>query len=133
MKKLYSTICLLLACYSFSQNFPYLNASTGNPDFFTDADTNMYFIHGNRLAKVDKNFQPVWANTYGNFILKNVLLSKTNSLYFIGGTNGTVIGKFHANGNLAWIKSTAGMVIQTPNSGTVTATLNCNNFFLDSK
>lgn len=136
MKKLSFLIAMLVSFLTDAQNFPYLNASTGNPDFFTDTDTNMYLIHGNRLVKSDKNFQTVWANTYGNIDIKNVLLSKTGSMYFIAAGSSTasttIIGKIAPNGTIVWAKSTHGMIMQTPNSGTIVATLNPDNFFMDS-
>jgi hypothetical protein len=49
-----------------TQNFPYLNASTGNTGHFIDKDTNIYFVHGNRLCKTDKNFVFQWGKTYSN-------------------------------------------------------------------
>nr|MBA3665253.1 hypothetical protein [Bacteroidota bacterium] len=90
MKKICLAFFILFFCStSFSQNFPYLNASTGNPDFFTDKDTNMFIIHGNRIAKVDKNYNPVWVNTYGSLTFKRVLLSKTGSMYFTAAATPT--------------------------------------------
>ncbi|MGZ4091337.1 MAG: hypothetical protein ACXVNO_11495, partial [Bacteroidia bacterium] len=89
MKRQFVMLFLLFTAFCFSQNFPYLNASTGNPNFFTDSDTNMYMIHGNRLAKMDKNFNPIWVNTYGSLSLKNILLSKTGSMYFIAAQTGS--------------------------------------------
>ncbi|MGZ3901911.1 MAG: hypothetical protein ACXVDC_16410, partial [Bacteroidia bacterium] len=135
MKKL----CLLffiVVNYSFAQNFPYLNASTGNPDFFTDSDTNMYMIHGNRLVKADKNFGTVWANTYGNLSFKKILLSKTGSMYFIATAPSFTpqfwIGKMLANGNISWMKSTTGMTLSVGGSTVTSGTLKSESLFLDS-
>jgi hypothetical protein len=133
MKKIF---LLLMLCvnYSFSQNFPYLNASTGNPDFFTDADTNMFIIHDNRIAKVDKNFNPIWVNTYGSLAFKRILLSKTGSMYFIASQAATLhlVGKIEANGNVSWMKSTSSIPVSVAGSTINTASLTPGNMFLDS-
>ncbi|MCW3075694.1 MAG: hypothetical protein JWO32_303 [Bacteroidetes bacterium] len=123
-----------LVNYSFSQNFPYLNASTGNPNFFTDKDTNMFIIHGNRIAKVDKNFNPVWVNTYGGLTFKRILLSKTGSMYFIAAQTPTsyLVGKIEANGNAGWMKSTTSISVAVAGSTINSASLEPGNMFLDS-
>jgi hypothetical protein len=137
MKKVFLLLMLCFS-YSFSQNFPYLNASTGNPDFFTDADTNMFIIHGNRIAKVDKSFNPVWVNTYGSLSFKRILLSKTGSMYFTAVATATsavqpyLIGKIEANGNIGWMKSTTGIPVSVASSTINSASLTPGNMFLDS-
>jgi hypothetical protein len=135
MKKLFVLFTILVNT-SIAQNFPYLNASTGNPNFFTDKDTNMYFTHGNRLAKVDKSFNPVWVNTYGSLYFKSILLSKTGSMYFIAGTYSfatqNFIGKIEADGSVGWMKSTVGIPVSFSNSSVTTLTISANSFFLDS-
>lgn len=137
MKKI-CLLFILLVTTSYSQNFPYLNASTGNPDFFTDKDTNMFFIHGNRLAKVTKNFVPVWVKTYGSLSLKKILLSKTGSMYFIAVITPislspqSLIGKIEANGNISWMKSTVAMPVTVAGSTVTSSSLNAESFFLDS-
>ncbi|MGZ3899909.1 MAG: hypothetical protein ACXVDC_06250, partial [Bacteroidia bacterium] len=136
MKRQFVMLFLLFTAFCFSQNFPYLNASTGNPNFFTDSDTNMYMIHGNRLAKMDKNFNPIWVNTYGSLSLKNILLSKTGSMYFIaaqtGSTANSIIGKMEASGNVSWMKSTSGMSLTVTGSSVSAGTLTCSNLFMSS-
>lgn len=103
MKKLLVLIIILfLHQHIFAQNFPHFNASTGNyGEFPVDKDTNMYLFHGNRLVKTDKNFNTIWANTYGNLQFKNLLLSKTGSMYFIADN---IIGKIESNGAISWSK-----------------------------
>ncbi len=93
-----------------AQNFPYLNASTGNKsDFIIDADSNIIMFHGSKIEKLDKNFNLIWANSYSELKIKNLLLSKTGSLFFISNSftgSGYVdrVGKIEANGNLSWSK-----------------------------
>lgn len=90
-----------------AQNFPHLNASTGNKnDFAIDADSNIFMFHGNRIEKLDKNFNPIWINSYSGLSFKNLLLSKTGSMYFIASNAGEdKIGKVEATGSLTWCKS----------------------------
>jgi hypothetical protein len=86
-----------------AQNFPYLNASTGNAnEFIVDADSNIIMFHGSKIEKLDKNFNLIWANSYSGLNFKNVLLSKTGSLFFIAYNT---VGKIEANGNLTWCKT----------------------------
>jgi hypothetical protein len=94
-----------------AQNFPHLNASTGNKnEFIVDADSNVFMFHGGRIEKLDKNFNPVWINSYSGLTFKNLLLSKTGSLYFIaigitGSNSIDRLGKIEANGSLTWCKT----------------------------
>ncbi|MES2515659.1 MAG: T9SS type A sorting domain-containing protein [Bacteroidota bacterium] len=108
MKTIVLTIALLFA-FSFikAQNFPYLNASTANSgEFVIDVDSNVFMFHGNKFEKLDKHFNPIWINNYSDLRFKNLLLSKTGSLFFIATTvGGDKIGKIEANGNLSWCKS----------------------------
>ncbi|MES2762778.1 MAG: T9SS type A sorting domain-containing protein [Bacteroidota bacterium] len=108
MKTILLIATLLIAFTSLkAQNFPHLNASTGNKgDFIIDADSNIIMFHGNRVEKLDKNFNPIWINSYMNLSFKSLLLSKTGSLFFIGSSAGAdKIGKIEANGNLTWCKA----------------------------
>lgn len=134
MKKLYFTsIFILVSFFSFSQNFPYLNASTGNDgEYPVDKDTNIYMFQGGRISKVDKNFNSVWSYTYTGISFGNILLSKTGSMYFIAtsGSAKGVFGKIKADGNLAWIKPIQGILATV--SGTVfTGTGDCLSLLLD--
>jgi hypothetical protein len=90
-----------------AQNFPHLNASTGNKnEFIVDADSNIFMFHANRIEKLDKNFNTIWINSYTNLKFKNLLLSKTGSMFFIAATAGKdKIGKIEANGSLTWCTS----------------------------
>jgi|GEM_PF-3472796 len=105
MKKI--ILLTLVLAYSHllkSQTFPYLNASTGNEnEFIVDVDSNILMFHGNRIEKLDKNYNFIWTKSYSGILFKNLLLSKTGSLFFIS-TNNT-IGKIEANGSLSWCKS----------------------------
>jgi hypothetical protein len=137
MKKIASFLFLLASCFKGeSQNFQYLNASNGNPEFFTDSDTNMFMIHGNRIAKLNKSFNPVWVKTYGSITFKSILLTKTGSMYFIAGeyphSPSTTIGKIEANGVISWMKSTSGMTISVAGSTVSSATINCNSIYMNS-
>jgi len=112
MRKIYVfSLLIILALSSSGQNYPYLNASTGNENEFpVDKDTNIYMFHEQRLVKTDKNFNTVWAFKYDSIYFKNILLSKTGSIYFIGtyGTYPTTprifFGKINPNGSLNWTK-----------------------------
>lgn len=113
-----------------AQNFPYLNASTGNAgQSFTDADTNIYMYHSNRLAKFTKNLAPVWVKTYNNLSLQNVLLSKTGSLYFIG--DNAKVGKLDATGNLVWAKTINNSTVQVSSTNYTLSNANGSQLFLD--
>jgi hypothetical protein len=93
---------------------PYLNASTGNAgEFPVDKDTNLYMFHGNRLVKTDKNFNIIWANTYGNLQFKNLLLSKTGSMFFIADKT---VGKIENNGAITWCLDLASNQLSACNS-----------------
>jgi hypothetical protein len=130
MKKISLFLFLLASCLSGeAQNFQYLNASNGNPEFFTDSDTNMFMIHGNRIAKLNKNFSPVWVKTYGSMAFRSILLTKTGSMYFIAGTK---IGKIEADGNIAWMRSTAGMTMSVEGLAMSPVTMSCNSLYMNS-
>lgn len=90
-----------------AQNFPHLNASTGNKrEFIIDADSNIFMFHGSRVEKLDKSFNPIWIKNYSSLNFKNLLLSKTGSLYFIASiVTEDYIGKIEADGNLTWCTS----------------------------
>ena len=92
-------------------------------------------FHGDRLEMLDKNYNPIWIKTYGGLIFKNILLSKTGSMYFIASSTvsptSDKIGKIEKNGNFTWGKalSTATVVVGT-NTNTVFP-FDWNHFFLD--
>lgn len=119
-----------------AQIFPYLNASTGNEnEFIVDTDSNIFMFHGSRIEKLDKNYNAIWMNDYSGIVFKNLLLSKTGSLYFIAKAQPDFffnrIGKIEANGNLTWCKSIETNTVLT---GTTTKTIspfNLNHIFLD--
>jgi hypothetical protein len=124
MKKIGSVIFIFLSwCSLHAQSFPNLNASTGNKyEFPVDKDTNIYMFHGNRLEKTDKNFNTIWAYSYGNLQFSHILLSKTGCLFFIAGT---YFGKIENNGTLTWCKNVA-----TVPSSIATYTINSINSIL---
>jgi hypothetical protein len=100
------TLLVCLSAKILAQPFPYLNASTGNAnEFIIDADSNIIMFHGNRVEKLDKNFNPIWINSYTGLTFKNLLMSKTGSLYFITKDATGKLGKIEANGNLSWCKA----------------------------
>ena len=130
---------LLLVCFLFSifivnnsiaQSFPNLNASSGNAgEFPVDKDTNTYMFHGNRLVKTDKNFNPIWALTYGNINFTHLLLSKTGSMFFIADKS---IGKIESNGTLSWSKNLTNIPAVISGSTIVNyATSQINSILLD--
>lgn len=126
MKRVFTFIALLsffVVTPIMAQMFPFLNASTGNiNEFPVDKDTNAYMFHGNRLVKMDKNFNVQWAYTYGNIKLSNLLLSKTGAMYFLGSTVNSktnIIGRINANGTLSWAKDIQNVSVSI--SGTTTA------------
>ncbi|MBP7808239.1 MAG: T9SS type A sorting domain-containing protein [Bacteroidia bacterium] len=116
MPKFYFTsVFILFFSFSFSQNFPNLNASTGNTDEYpVDKDTNIYMFQGNRLSKTDKNFNVIWSNVYSGLNFTNLLLSKTGSVYFLSNTPSSSpsnnFGKINSDGSLAWIKPINGVM-----------------------
>ena len=128
MKRVFTFIALLsffVVTPIMAQMFPFLNASTGNiNEFPVDKDTNAYMFHGNRLVKMDKNFNTIWANTYTGLYFENLLLSKTGSVFFIGrvGT-GYCFGKISSIGNLIWTNRTSSV------QAVVSGTSNVNYFF----
>lgn len=128
IKRLLLLIALITSISSKAQTFPYLNASTGNENEFpVDKDTNIYMFHGNRLVKTDKNFNVIWANNYSGLNFYSLLLSKTGSIYFIGGVSGAknCYGKINPNGTLDWINNAV------VTSSTSTSVLTCERVYLD--
>ena len=130
MKKSYLLVFAFVSFQHFGQNFPDLNASTGNENEFpVDQNSHLYMFQGNRLSKTDQNFNVLWAKTYTGITYKNLLLSKTGSIYFLGasGLSGkNVIGKLTADGDIAWIRNTTGI---TSSSGS--HSLFCERLLLD--
>lgn len=101
-----------------AQNYPYLNASTGNEGTFViDVDSNIYMFHNSQIEKVDKNFNPIWVKTYNGISFFSILLSKNGSLYFIASDTISLysqsnfpmrtkyVGKIDASGDLEWCKT----------------------------
>lgn len=115
-----------------AQVFPYLNASTGNEnEFIVDADSNVYMFHKNIIEKFDKNFNPIWINSYSNLYFKNLLLSKTGSMFFIATDFSVdVLGKIESNGNLTWCKTTPNYTAMV-GSNTQTITPSADQILLD--
>ena len=116
--KQYLSILLLAFLFSLethAQVFPYLNASTGNKgEYIVDSDSNLYMYHFNQIEKLDKNLNPIWVKKYSGFYIHSLLLSKTNSIYFIAVDSinyGSAypqtqyyVGKIKNNGTLEWAK-----------------------------
>jgi hypothetical protein len=106
-------VVILISLLSISikaQSFPYLNASTGNfGEFPVDKDTNVYIFPGDsRLIKADKNLNPIWSKGNGSYTVSHLLLSKTGSLFFIGGLTldqKILVGKIDKNGDFVWIRN----------------------------
>ena len=121
-----------------AQNFPYLNASTGNEnEFVICADSSILMFHGDRLEKLDKNYNPIWIKSYGGLIFKNILLSKTGSMYFIASNTVSAtsdkIGKIEKDGSFAWGKvlSTATATVLVGNNTNNIYPFDWNHLFLD--
>lgn len=139
MKKLLLLLILSVCLFAkvLAQSFPYLNASTGNAgEFIVDADSNIVMFHGSKIEKLDKNFNLIWANSYSDLRIKNLLLSKTGSLFFISNSfNGSAyvdrVGKIEANGNFSWSKELPTYTaVVSGNTQTVGLT-SANQLFLD--
>ncbi len=138
MKKFYFTsIFTLISTLGFSQNYPNLNASTGNTgEYPVDKDTNIYMFQGSRLSKTDKNFNVIWSNVYSGLNFTNLLLSKTGSMYFlsniISSSPSINFGKINSDGSLAWIKPMNGLMATI--SGTVFTgnSMDCKSLLLDA-
>ena len=137
-----SRLLVLIFILSFfnikAQNFSYLNASTGNEnEFVICADSSILMFHGDRLEKLDKNYNPIWIKSYGGLIFKNILLSKTGSMYFIASNTVSAtsdkIGKIEKDGSFAWGKvlSTATATVLVGNNTNNIYPFDWNHLFLD--
>jgi hypothetical protein len=105
MKKIFAIIFIVIELQGFSQALPYLNASRGNNnDCVVDKDTNIYLFHFNQIEKYNKHLQSIWVKRYDSLTISNLLLSKTNSLFFIANQN--CVGKMDTAGNIIWCKKT---------------------------
>ena len=105
MKKLFAILFIVIGLQGFSQALPYLNASRGNQnECVVDKDTNIYLFHFNQIEKYNKHLQPIWVKRYDSLIISNLLLSKTNVLFFIANKN--CVGKMDTAGNIVWCKKT---------------------------
>ncbi|MBA2612643.1 MAG: T9SS type A sorting domain-containing protein [Bacteroidetes bacterium] len=134
MKKIYTLILLSLffTASLWSQNLPYLNASTGNlGQSFTDVDTNIYIFHGNRLEKLNKNLNIIWVKTYTNISFNNILLSKTGSMYFIANYPADKIGKLDNNGNVVWVKAITASTITIGSTNYTVSSAQAKQLLLD--
>ena len=106
MKKLFAILFIVIGLQGFSQSLPYLNASRGNQnECVVDKDTNIYLFHFNQIEKYNKHLQSIWVKRYDSLIISNLLLSKTNALFFIANKN--CIGKMDTAGNIVWCKKTS--------------------------
>lgn len=132
MKHIYLILWALLLVFrpAAAQSFSYLNASTGSDgQFCADADSNIYMFHGNRLEAVDKHMNVLWAKTYGSISFRNILLSKTRSIYFSGGDR---IGRLDALGNYAWGLSLSGMQLAPVGYSSVSVSAaTCSQLYID--
>ena len=136
MKKIYFVLLCFLFAQTFSQSFPYLNASTCNRgQMVVDKDTNLLIFHGNQLAKTDKNLNTIWAKNYSGVFLTNLLLSKTGSIFFLGAKDSvsptTIFGKLHANGNLIWLRPLHNFTAVVSGT-TTTGNWTCSRMMLDN-
>ncbi len=105
MKKIFVIFFIVIGLQGFSQALPYLNASRGNPnECVVDKDTNIYLFHFNQLEKYNKHLKPIWVKRYDSLSISNLLLSKTNTLFFIA--NQHCVGKMDTAGNVIWCKKT---------------------------
>ncbi len=87
---------------ALAQNTPYLNANRGNyRECIVDKDTNVYLFRFNQLEKYNKHLHPIWVKQYDSLAITNLLLSKTNALFFISGNK---IGKMDTAGTIIWCK-----------------------------
>jgi hypothetical protein len=116
MKK-FTLVLVLLALGLMSKaqsGMPYLNFSAGNENqSVTGPDSSVYAFKNNRLMKIKKNLTIAWSFDYGGLFFKNLLLSKTGSLFFLTGDK---IGKINAaTGSLVWAK-TLGSISYTYNT-----------------
>lgn len=85
-----------------AQNTPYLNANRGNlNECVVDKDTNIYLFRLNQLEKYNKNMHPLWVKQFDSLKISNILLSKTNALFFISGNK---VGKIDNSGSIIWCK-----------------------------
>ena len=106
MKKLFAILFIVIGLQGFSQALPYLNASRGNQnECVVDKDTNIYLFHFNQIEKYNKHLQSIWVKRYDSLIISNLLLSKTNALFFIANKN--CVGKMDTAGNIVWCKKTS--------------------------
>ncbi|MCE3259612.1 MAG: hypothetical protein K0S12_1253, partial [Bacteroidetes bacterium] len=107
-----------------AQNYAYLNASGGNMgQSATGADTSIYLFHENRIEKLDKNLNPLWANSYSNLTFNNILLSKSGKIFFIGAQD--KVGMINPDGTIGWVTALNGSSVT--GSSTLTALSNVNN------
>lgn len=137
-KKLFILVLCVLIKTLTAQNYPYLNASTGNKgQFVVDKDTNIFIFYGQVIEKLDKNYTSIWKKSYTDLYFYSLLLSKTGSLYFIAADNGTAynntnrVGKIEADGNLNWVKELGGNSFVTATSTISNTTGNFHQLFLD--
>ena len=120
-----------------AQNFPYLNASTGNKtDFIVDADSNIIMFHGSKVEKLDKHFNLIWANSYSDLKIKNLLLSKTGSLFYIsysysGSQYIDRVGKIETDGSLSWSKELPTYTTVVSGNTQTVSINNADQLFLD--
>ena len=105
MKKIFAILFIVIELQGFSQALPYLNASRGNNnECVVDKDTNIYLFKFNQIEKYNKHLQFIWVKRYDSLIISNLLLSKTNALFFIANKN--CVGKMDTAGNIVWCKKT---------------------------
>jgi hypothetical protein len=105
MKKIFALIFIVIGLRGLSQALPYLNASRGNlNECVVDKDTNVYLFRFNQIEKYNKHLQSIWVKRYDSLTISNLLLSKTNALFFIA--NQHCVGKMDTAGNIIWCKKT---------------------------
>jgi hypothetical protein len=131
MKKLLLALSVLeLSICSLAQSgMPYLNYSAGNRNqsVYTP-DSGCYTMDGSNLRKLDKQQNIVWQYGYNAIGFRNLLLSKTGSLFFL---TDTMVGKINpATGNIIWTTA-IDSITYTFNAAVRKGGIRTNQIFLD--
>lgn len=132
MKILYKIILLLLitpAIYS-QNNLPYLNASPGNEmQMVTGPDSSCFVFRGDRITRISKTLNVIWDKSYTGISFKNLLLSKTGSLFFLSNHQ---FGKINASdGNIVWAKSVNSFSSSVGSGSNTTGNITLQQLLLD--
>lgn len=95
----------------------------------TGPDSSCFVFRGNRITRLSKTLNVIWDKSYNGISFKNLLLSKTGSLFFLSNHQ---FGKINASdGNMVWAKSVNSFSSSVGSGSNTTGNITLQQLLLD--